>query len=91
MKHNRRPLRLIDSSPLTIAFDSPKVIKEIPAQQIKAAVIDIEYFIDSPVDRIVEAYTKQVGKIVLWAGDEYDAIGDWTVDNVKTRINEIYK
>ena len=78
-------------TPLIVSLTEPKVVKEIPAYQVILSEIEIDYFIDSPADKIVEAYAKNIGKIVLWEGDAYDAIGDWTNANVVTRLNEIYK
>lgn len=76
---------------LEVAFSSPKVVREIPAQTVSVSKIEIDYFIDSPADKKVEAYTRQVGKIVLWEGDAYDAIGDWTTADVEAKIKDIYK
>jgi hypothetical protein len=76
---------------LKVSLDAPKVIKEIPAYQVSVSEIEIEYFVDSPADKTVEAYAKKIGKIVLWEGDAYDAIGDWTTANVEARIKELYK
>ena len=75
---------------LTIQLIGPKVIREIPAYKVTISFIEIEYFIDNPTEKIVEAYTKQIGKIVLWQGEAYDAIGDWTNADVENRIIELY-
>lgn len=76
---------------LNVVLDGPKVVKELPAVQVSLSNIEIEYFIDSPSKRIVEAYAKKIGKIVLWEGDAYDAIGDWTNADVEAKIKDIYK
>jgi hypothetical protein len=78
-------------TPLVVSLYTPKVIKEIPAYQVIQSEIEIDYFLDSPADKIVEAYAKNIGKIVLWEDDAYDAIGDWTNADVAARLNEIYK
>jgi len=95
MRHNQRRLETIqeqeNQTPLVVTLSSPKVIKEIPAYQLSVSEIEIEYFVDSPSEKIVEAYTKQIGTIVLWEGDAYDAIGDWTNADVEAKIKDIYK
>jgi hypothetical protein len=94
MRPNERRLNRTQqesSTFLSVALDGPKVIKEIPAYQVSLSSIDIEYFVDSPSEKIVEAYAKRIGKIVLWEGDAYDAIGDWTTADVEAKIKELYK
>ncbi len=94
MRPNERRLNRTQqesSTFLSVALDGPKVIKEIPAYQVSLSSIDIEYFVDSPSEKIVEAYAKRIGKIVLWEGDAYDAIGDWTNADVEAKIKDIYK
>jgi hypothetical protein len=80
-----------NATPLVVSFDSPKVIKEIPAYQMTLSQIQIDYFVDIPSEKIVEAYVKNIGRVVLWEGDAYDAIGDWTNADVANRIKEIYQ
>jgi hypothetical protein len=79
------------SEPLVINLPTPKVIREIPASQVTISKIEIEMFYDSPVEKIVEAYDKRIGKIVLWEGAAYDFIGEWTTADVEKRLKEIYK
>lgn len=94
MRPNERRLNRMskDSSTfLSVALDAPKIIKEIPAYKVSVSSIEIEYFVDSPAEKVVEAYAKGIGKIVLWEGDAYDAIGDWTNADVEAKIKDIYK
>lgn len=76
---------------LVVQLSAPKVIKEIPAYQLVVSQIEIEYFVDSPTSKIVEVYIKGIGKVVLWEGADYDAIGDWTNADVDAKIKDIYK
>jgi len=80
-----------NQSSLVVSLESPKVVKEVPAYQVSLSQIEIEYFVDSPAEKVVEAYVKRIGKVVLWEGAAYDAIGDWTNADVEARIKEIYK
>ena len=78
-------------SALTITLPSEVVIKEIPAVQIKASSISINQIIDSPVTKKVTAFTNgPLGAIVLWSGDDYDTIGQWTNADVQNKILQLY-
>jgi hypothetical protein len=79
------------SQPLVVTLSAPKVIREIPASQVTVSKIEVEYFVDSPLEKVVEAYAKGIGKIVLWEGAAYDFIGEWTTADVEKRLKEIYK
>ena len=74
-----------------VPLGGSKVIKEIPAQQVSLSEIEVIQFIDSPSRKTVEAFCKKFGRIVLWEGDDYDAIGDWTNADVTARLNQIYQ
>lgn len=80
------------NAPFTVEFSKPKVVKEIPKQQIKLSKIEITSITDSSVDKKVTAYVKGLPRtIVLWEGASYDAIGQWQDSDVTARIKEIYK
>lgn len=86
---NRR-IQSQNPTPLTISLDNPKVIREIPAYTLTVSDIKVEYFVDSPSEKVVEAYLENIGMIILWQGEAYDAIGDWTNADVEARIKELY-
>ena len=44
----------------------------------------------SLMEKKVIAYTSEFGQVVLWEGDAYDTIGQWTDTDVTARIKEIY-
>jgi hypothetical protein len=75
---------------LVIEFDSPKVVSRVPESVITSDKIVITEMIDSPIHKKVTVYTLGApGRIVLWEGAAYDAIGNWTNQDVIDRINEI--
>ena len=81
----------IIQSKKTIKIDLPaEFSKEIPAKQIKINKLEIFSVIDEPSNKKVTALLKHFGKITLWEGDAYDEIGQWTDDDVKERLIEIY-
>jgi hypothetical protein len=61
-----------------------------PAKTKTVTEFNILYTSDFPVDRKVYTFTEELGRILLWEGDEYDAIGQWTDDDVATRLIELY-
>ena len=64
-------------------------ISEISSYDLILAGIYVDHFIDSPNFKTVDAYTRQIGKITLWEGEAYDAIGDWTTQDAENRIKEL--
>ena len=66
------------------------VLRTIPAKTITANEIEIKYIVDFYDEKKVVAYTtSMLGEIVLWEGDIYTQIGQWTDDDVTNRIFEI--
>ena len=79
-------------TPRTVSLSGEKIIKEIPARVMKTDKVVIESIIDYCSEKKVIANTiGYTGVIVLWEGDAYDAIGQWTDADVDARIREIYK
>jgi hypothetical protein len=73
----------------TIPLLDPGVIPEIQIYDFQLLGIHIDHYIDSPVFKKVEAYTRQLGSIILWEGDAYDAIGQWTDADAQARLAEL--
>lgn len=75
---------------LDVNLNGTTVLKTIPARTISADKIIIEFIIDNYAQKKIIAQTKSIlGQIVLWEGAEYDAIGQWTDQDVINRIKEI--
>lgn len=75
---------------MEINLSGEKTITIVPAQNVVTNVINIERMVDLPNERTVFAMTRELGRIELWVGDAYDAIGQWTDDDVQNRIIELY-
>ena len=76
---------------MEITFTTPKsvvVVAEMKRTVTKLTIMDIT---DSPDRKTVIAMTREAGRITLWEGAAYDAIGQWTDADVVTRIKAIYK
>jgi hypothetical protein len=76
---------------MKITFETPKEV--VIVQELKRTIeeITIEEVVDNNSRKEVKAYTKELGILVLWTGDAYDAIGEWTDADVVTRVKELYK
>lgn len=76
---------------LIVQFDQERVIFKVPERSVKSNRVIITEMIDKPKEKKVIAYTEGLpGYVILWEGSDYDAIGDWTNQNVIDRINEIF-
>lgn len=81
---------------MTVDFTTRAVLKVVPAvpeYTISTPSLNIEKIEDLPNEKKVIAYTdhQDARIIVLWEGEDYDAIGQWTDDDVINRIKEIYE
>lgn len=68
-----------------------KLPSEVVVHKIKISEIEILSMNDNTVDKRVTIQTKgRLGRITLWEGEAYDAIGQWTDEDVKNRLFELY-
>ena len=76
---------------LVVNFDGERTLKTIPSIDIVRTSLTVIRFADYPIEKKVVAHcTDFIGDLVLWEGEAYDAIGDWTNQNVIDRIKELY-
>lgn len=75
---------------LNVELGETKVLRTFPARSISADAIEIDHIVDNYAQKKVTAFTKSVlGQVVLWEGEAYDTIGQWTDDDVKQRLLQI--
>lgn len=68
---------------MEVTFNNPK--------NPQIASLTVKRLVDKPEKKTVVAIVKeQKGKIALWEGAAYDAIGQWTDSDVVARLNELY-
>lgn len=74
---------------MKITFETPKEV--VLVRELKQSIneITIEEVTDNSSRKEVKAFTREMGIIVLWTGDAYDAIGQWTDADVEARIKEL--
>lgn len=72
-----------------IEFETPVaeiVMGGVPQMTKKISIAKI---IDNPGTRTVAVMTLKNRLFVLWSGDAYDAIGNWTNEQVAERVKEL--
>jgi hypothetical protein len=75
---------------MKITFNETKDITIVTEKKKAIDKITVEEMIDIPSRKLIVVITQEVGRIRLWQGAEYDAIGQWTDTDVENRIKEIY-
>jgi hypothetical protein len=72
-------IKLDTEKELVLVKEIKKTIKEITIRELK----------DLPEQKRVEAYTDEIGLVVLWEGEAYDAIGQWTDTDVINKLKSL--
>ena len=75
---------------MKITLNAPKQIVVVEEQVKTVNEITINRMVDLPQQKKVFVFTNELNQIVLWEGAEYDAIGQWTDQDVITRLNQLY-
>lgn len=75
---------------MEINFSETKDITIVAEKKKSLDKLTIEQMVDFPSRKVVVAITRELGRIRLWQGAEYDAIGQWTDTDVVNRIQELY-
>lgn len=60
-----------------------------PVETRTVETITIERMVDMPAHKRVMVYTHEIGELVLWEGAEYDAVGQWTDQDVINRVKAL--
>lgn len=74
---------------MKITLDTKKEV--ILVKEIKRTIteITISELKDLLEQKRVEAYTNEIGVVVLWEGEAYDAIGQWTDEDVINKLKSL--
>ena len=72
-----------------IEFETPVTEMTIGGVPQQTKKISIAKIIDNPATKTVAVMTRKNRLFVLWAGDAYDAIGNWTNEQVTERVKEL--
>jgi hypothetical protein len=74
---------------MKITFKTPKEIVIVKELKRTFEEVTIEEVTDNAERKVVRAFTKELGQLVLWEGEAYDAIGQWTDTDVQARVLEL--
>jgi hypothetical protein len=88
--YKKQTIKQIKNKKMKITFNETKDITIVSEKKKAIDKITIEEMIDIPSRKLIVVITQEVGRIRLWQGAEYDAIGQWTDTDVENRIKEIY-
>ena len=76
---------------MTITLQTPKTIITTPQVTKVITTLTIQRVVDNPIQKIVRAFVTELPTpIVLWEGSSYDAIGQWTDEQVSARLTSLY-
>lgn len=74
---------------MKITFETPKEIVVVPELKRTFEEITIEEVVDNPSKKEVKAFTRELGILILWSQEAYDAVGQWTDADVEARVAEL--
>jgi hypothetical protein len=76
---------------MEINLNSPYEAVIIERRTKTVEKLTVRSIVDFPIEKRVSAQIKELGEpVILWSGDAYDAIGQWTDTDVQNRLNELY-
>jgi len=75
---------------MKIEFTHPTDVVVVTEKKITIEKLTINELVDLPTRKMVVAKTSEVGTIILWKDNDYDAIGQWTDTDVLNRVRELY-
>jgi hypothetical protein len=76
---------------LTVELPQPTTVKALGNRDVEITKIEIFEMIDNPVKKEVWVSCRNhPTRILLWKGEDYDAIGQWTDTDVINRVLELY-
>jgi len=76
---------------MKINLSQPKEITIVEKKTKTVQELTIERTVDIPKARIVRCFIQELREpVILWEGDDYDQIGQWTDSDVEDRLKEIF-
>jgi|LauGreDrversion4_2_1035121.scaffolds.fasta_scaffold01621_9 hypothetical protein len=74
---------------MKVTLETQKEIVVVKEIKVTVTEITIRELKDLPEQKRVEAYTDEIGLVVLWEGEAYDAIGQWTDTDVINKLKSL--
>ena len=75
---------------MEITLNAPKDVTVTPAVTKNITSLTVLRLVDLPSEKKVVAFFNEIGRVVLWEGAAYDAIGQWTDTDVSNRVKALY-
>ena len=67
-----------------------KTIITQPAITKTISEINVIYMIDNPIEKTLTVATKELGRVIVFEGQEYDDAGQWTDSDVINKLLTMY-
>jgi hypothetical protein len=76
---------------MQINLQNPKKVVLQEEKSKTVTTLTVTRLVDLPKKKVVRAFVEELDEpVVLWEGDAYDAIGQWSDTNVQARLTELY-
>jgi hypothetical protein len=76
---------------MIINLQTPQTVVTTPEKTKTFSTITVDRVVDLPSKKKVKCFVKELkDPVLLWEGDAYDAIGQWTDSDVQTKLTELY-
>jgi hypothetical protein len=76
---------------MQISLSNPKKVVLQEEKSKTVTTLTVSRIVDLPKKKMVRAFVEELDEpVVLWEGDAYDAIGQWSDSNVEARLTELY-
>lgn len=76
---------------LKVDLNKENTVEIKPAETTTFSSLTVSRMVDYPTRKQVIVYVREfVDPILLWEGEKYDNIGEWTNADVEERLKELY-
>ena len=76
---------------MQISLSNPKKVVLQEEKSKTVTTLTVSRIVDLPKKKMVRAFIEELDEpVVLWEGEAYDSIGQWTDSNVEARLAELY-
>lgn len=74
-----------------VDLNKENIVEVKPAETTTFSSLTVSKMVDYPTRKQVIVYVKELtDPILLWEGEAYDNIGEWTNADVEERLKELY-
>lgn len=76
---------------MKITLNAPKKVVLQEEKSKTVSTLTVQRVVDLPKKKVVRVFVEELEEpIVLWEGEAYDAIGQWTDSDVQAKLTELY-